>query len=40
MRATWLDRRLPTATLVLRPGDGHMGVMEHAREILETLVSD
>ena len=36
----WLDRRLPTATLVLRPGDGHTGVMEHAREILETLVSD
>ena len=36
----WLDRRLPTATLVLRPGDGHTGVMEHAREVLETLVSD
>jgi pimeloyl-ACP methyl ester carboxylesterase len=36
----WLDQRLPTATLVLRPGDGHTGVMEHAREILTTLVSD
>jgi pimeloyl-ACP methyl ester carboxylesterase len=36
----WLEGRLPTATLVLRPGDGHTGVMEHAREILETLVSD
>jgi len=37
---TWLDEHLPTASLVLRPGEGHMGVMEHAREILETLVSD
>jgi pimeloyl-ACP methyl ester carboxylesterase len=37
---TWLDEHLPTATLVLRPGEGHMGVMEHAREILQTLVSD
>jgi pimeloyl-ACP methyl ester carboxylesterase len=36
----WLDQRLPTATLVNRPGDGHMGVMEHTREILETLLSD
>jgi pimeloyl-ACP methyl ester carboxylesterase len=35
----WLAERLPTATLVTRPGDGHMGVMEHAREILETIVS-
>jgi pimeloyl-ACP methyl ester carboxylesterase len=37
---TWLDEHLPTATLVLRPGEGHMGVMEHAREIFTTLVSD
>lgn len=37
--AQWLDERLPTATLVFRAGDGHMGVMEHTREILETLVS-
>lgn len=37
---TWLDAHLPTATLVLRAGEGHMGVMEHAREILQTLVSD
>ncbi len=36
----WLDQHLPTATLVRRPGEGHMGVMEHAREILETLVRD
>lgn len=36
----WLEQRLPTARLVLRPGDGHMGVMEHTREILETLVGE
>lgn len=36
----WLDEHLPTATLVLRPGEGHMGVMEHGREILEALVAD
>jgi pimeloyl-ACP methyl ester carboxylesterase len=35
----WLDARLPTATLVVRRGEGHASVMEHAREILETLVS-
>jgi pimeloyl-ACP methyl ester carboxylesterase len=35
----WLDQQLPTATLVMRPGEGHMGVMEHAREILETLTA-
>ena len=36
----WLDQTLPTATLVMRPGDGHLGVMEHAREVLETLTAD
>jgi pimeloyl-ACP methyl ester carboxylesterase len=36
----WLRERLPSATLVMRAGDGHMGVMEHTREILETLVRD
>ena len=36
---TWLDAHLPTAELVLRTGEGHMGVMEHAREIFGTLVS-
>jgi pimeloyl-ACP methyl ester carboxylesterase len=36
----WLDARLPTATLVMRAGDGHMGVMEHTREILDMLVTD
>jgi len=35
----WLAEHLPTATLVLRPGEGHMGVMEHGREILEALVA-
>jgi pimeloyl-ACP methyl ester carboxylesterase len=35
----WLEQRLPTATLVTRAGDGHLGVMEHAREIFSTLVS-
>jgi pimeloyl-ACP methyl ester carboxylesterase len=38
--APWLDEHLPTATLVVREGEGHLGVMEHTREILETLVSD
>jgi pimeloyl-ACP methyl ester carboxylesterase len=35
----WLAARLPTATLVVWPGEGHMCVMEHAREIFATLVS-
>lgn len=35
----WLDQHLPTATLVMRAGEGHMGVMEHAREVLETLTA-
>jgi pimeloyl-ACP methyl ester carboxylesterase len=33
----WLAAELPDATYVLRTGEGHMGVMEHTREILETL---
>lgn len=36
----WLDQRLPTATFVLRPGEGHMGVMDHTREILVALTAD
>jgi pimeloyl-ACP methyl ester carboxylesterase len=36
----WLATRLPSSTLVVWPGEGHMCVMEHAREILETLVTD
>ncbi len=35
----WLAEHLPSATLVLRPGEGHMGVMEHGREVLEALVA-
>jgi pimeloyl-ACP methyl ester carboxylesterase len=36
----WLAQNLPTSTLVMREGEGHMGVMEHAREVLETLTAD
>ena len=36
----WLDESLPSARLVMRAGDRHMGVMEHARELLETLTAD
>jgi pimeloyl-ACP methyl ester carboxylesterase len=36
----WLGQRLPTATLVMRQGEGHLGVMDHTREILETLIGD
>ena len=35
----WLSHELTTATYVLRPGEGHMGVMDHTREILETLTA-
>jgi pimeloyl-ACP methyl ester carboxylesterase len=37
MVGPWLEERIPGATLVLRHDDGHLGVMEHTREILETL---
>lgn len=36
----WLDEHLPTATFVLREGEGHMSVMEHASEILATLTGE
>ena len=36
----WLDEHLPTATFSLREGEGHMSVMEHVSEILETLTGD
>jgi pimeloyl-ACP methyl ester carboxylesterase len=36
----WLADHLPDATLRLREDDGHLGVMEHTREILETLRGD
>lgn len=34
----WFEQHLPHATLHFRPGDGHLGVMDHTREVLETLV--
>ncbi len=36
----WLAEHLPDAALHLRPHDGHLGVVEHAREILEALLGD
>ena len=36
----WLEGHLPEATLHFRPGDGHLGVMDHTREVLETLALD
>jgi pimeloyl-ACP methyl ester carboxylesterase len=35
----WLEEHLPDATLHFRPGDGHLGVMDHTREVLETLMA-
>jgi pimeloyl-ACP methyl ester carboxylesterase len=36
----WLEQHLPDATLVLREGEGHMGVVEHREEVLTTLTRD
>ena len=36
--ASWLADHLPDATLHLRDDDSHLGVMEHTREILGTLL--
>jgi pimeloyl-ACP methyl ester carboxylesterase len=36
----WLAAHLPEATLVLREGEGHLGVMEHLEEVLVTLTGD
>jgi len=38
--AEWLADHLPDATLHLLPGEGHLLVIEHVREILETLTAD
>jgi pimeloyl-ACP methyl ester carboxylesterase len=40
VHARWLEEHLPDATMHFREGDGHLGFMEHAREIVQTLVSD
>ena len=37
----WLHERLPTSTLVIREGAGHLGtLMPYWREILTTLTGD
>jgi pimeloyl-ACP methyl ester carboxylesterase len=36
----WLAEHLPNSTLHLREGEGHLLVMEHVREIVETLVAE
>jgi pimeloyl-ACP methyl ester carboxylesterase len=33
----WLEEHLAAATLVVREGDGHFGVVEHHEEVLATL---
>lgn len=35
----WLRDHLPDATLTLRPGEGHLGLFEHADEVLTALVA-
>lgn len=35
----WLRDNLPDAQLVLRPGEGHLGFMEHTTEMLAALTS-
>jgi pimeloyl-ACP methyl ester carboxylesterase len=36
----WLAEHLPDATLHLREDDGHLGVIEHLDEVLETLLAE
>ena len=38
--AHWLDEHLPQAHLVLRPGEGHLGIFEHLEEMLLALVGE
>jgi len=33
----WLSQNLPQARLVLRDGEGHLGIYEHLGEMLDTL---
>jgi hypothetical protein len=33
----WLSRNLPQARLVLRDGEGHLGIYDHLGEMLDAL---
>jgi len=35
----WLKEKIPHATLVMRPGEGHMGIVPHFDEIASTLAA-
>ena len=37
--AYWLKDKIPHATLVMRPGEGHMGIITHFDEIAATLAA-
>jgi pimeloyl-ACP methyl ester carboxylesterase len=37
--AHWLDDHLPDARLVMRPGEGHFGILEHLPEMLSELIA-
>ena len=36
----WLNAHLPRARLILRPGEGHLGIFEHLGEMLLALVGE
>jgi pimeloyl-ACP methyl ester carboxylesterase len=38
--ATWLHDNLPDSELVVRPGEGHLGFLEHATEMFRALTAD
>ena len=35
----WLAENLPRASLVVREGEGHFGIVEHLAEMLDALTS-
>jgi pimeloyl-ACP methyl ester carboxylesterase len=37
--AHWLDDHLPAARLVMRPGEGHFGILEHLPAMLAELIA-
>jgi pimeloyl-ACP methyl ester carboxylesterase len=37
--ARWLDAHLPAARLVMRPGEGHLGIFEHLPAMLSELIA-